>query len=393
MDTSKAQVDFSKTKVISQPQARCWADIDLAALERNLRRIKAGLPGNLRHVAVVKADAYGHGIHPVVSRLIQCGADLFAVANVSEGAQIREIGSGWPTLVLSPVLPGEEYALLDYDLIATVSTEEEAMRFDQFARRNSTRLPIHIKIDTGMGRSGVWHEEASGLLETIESLQHLEIQGLYTHFSDATEHPEFTELQRENFLRSTAGFRKKHSGESLLIHADSSSSLESLSGDSPENAVRIGLLQYGVPPNPNSVLAGVEVEPVLSFYTKVGLVKNLPAGTAISYGRTHVLGKDSTIAVLTGGYGDGIPLDLSNCGEVLIRGTRLPILGRVTMDQTIVDASSLPSLEPGETATLIGKDQREEITLTDFARQARSIPYEILCSITKRVQRIYRVAE
>ena len=379
--------------MIPQPQARCWADIDLAALERNLRRIKAGLPPNLRHVAVVKADAYGHGIHPVVSRLIQCGADLFAVANVAEGAQIREIGSGWPTLVLSPLLPGEEYALLDYDLIATISTEEEAQRFDRFARQNNTQLPVHIKIDTGMGRSGVWHEQASQLLQKVETLKNLEIQGLYTHFSDATNDREFTDQQRELFLQSTEAFRKQHSGESLLIHADSSSSLESLSGDSPVNAVRIGLLQYGVPPNPDSIFAGVQVEPVLSFYTKVGLVKDLPAGTAISYNRTHVLSKDTKVAILTGGYGDGIPLTLSNCGEVLIKGHRLPILGRVTMDQTIIDVSSLPNLMPGETATLIGKDRSQEITLTQFANKARSIPYEILCSITKRVQRVYRVAE
>jgi len=379
--------------MIPQPQARCWADIDLAALERNLRRIKAGLPVNLRHVAVVKADAYGHGIHPVVSRLIQCGADLFAVANVAEGAQIREIGSGWPTLVLSPILPGEEDALIDYDLIATLSTEEEAKRFHQFAKRNNTRLRVHIKIDTGMGRSGVWHEQAKDLLGLVDQLEYLKVQGLYTHFADAAEDREFTELQRELFLQATEEFRQNHAGEPLLIHADSSSSLESISGESPVNAVRIGLLQYGVPPNPDSLFAGVQVEPVLSFYTKVGLVKKLPAGTGISYGRTHILAKDSTVAVLTGGYGDGIPLSLSNCGEVLIKGRRLPILGRVTMDQTIIDASKLPNLKPGETATLIGRDRAQEITLSQFAAKAHSIPYEILCSITKRVQRIYRVAE
>jgi alanine racemase len=375
------------------PQARCWADIDLAALERNLRRIKAGLPQGIRYVAVVKADAYGHGIHPVVSRLIQCGAEIFAVANVVEGAQIREIGSGWPILVLSPILPGEEDALLDYDLIATISTLEEALRFNDFAKWHRTQLPVHIKIDTGMGRAGVWHSEAESLLVTCRSLPHLQIEGLYTHFADSTGDPEFTEAQRELFLCSTETFRQKHDGEPLLIHADSSSSLESIGGNSPVNAVRVGLLQYGVPPNPESILANVQVEPVLSFYTKVGLVKKLPAGTGISYGRTHILEKDTIVAVLTGGYGDGIPLALSNCGEVLVDGHRLPILGRVTMDQTIVDASQLPNPAPGQTATFIGQDHGEEISLTDFASRAHSIPYECLCSITKRVQRFYRVAE
>ncbi|MDE0819759.1 MAG: alanine racemase, partial [Opitutales bacterium] len=195
-----------------QPQARCWADIDLAALERNLRHIQAGLPAGLKYVAVVKADAYGHGIQPVVSRLMQCGADMFAVANVGEGMQIREIGSGWPILILSPLLPGEEEALLDYDLIATLSTTEEAERFNQFARKAGTPLPVHVKIDTGMGRSGVWHESAAELLQKISVMDSLRIEGLYTHFADAPQDIIFTETQRRLFLDATSAFRAQQNG-------------------------------------------------------------------------------------------------------------------------------------------------------------------------------------
>ncbi len=379
--------------MIPQPQARCWADIDLATLERNLRRIKAGLPAEHLYVAVVKADAYGHGIQPVVSRLMQCGADIFAVANVGEGAQIREIGSGWPIIVLSPVLPGEEESLLDYDLIATLSTLEEAERFNRFSRKADTILPVHIKIDTGMGRAGVWHETASELLNAAGAMDALRIEGLYTHFADAPQDAEFTEMQRRLFLESTAGFRERHDGKPLLIHADSSSSLASLGGDSPVNAVRVGLLQFGVPPFPDSVLGNVVVEPVLSFSTQVGLVKELPVGTGISYGRTRMLERDTMVAVLTAGYGDGIPLALSNRGQVLICGQPCPILGRVTMDQTIVDVTDLPEVAPGQIATLIGEDETQSIALSEFAALSDSIPYEILCSITKRVQRIYRFAE
>ena len=376
-----------------QPQARCWADIDLAALERNLRHIQAGLPAGLKYVAVVKADAYGHGIQPVVSRLMQCGADMFAVANVGEGMQIREIGSGWPILVLSPVLPGEEEALLDYDLIATLSTTEEADRFNQFARKAGTPLPVHVKIDTGMGRSGVWHESAAELLQKVSVMDSLRIEGLYTHFADAPQDNIFTETQRRLFLDATSGFREQQNGNPFLIHSDSSSSLKSLGGESPINAVRIGLLQFGVPPFPESVLADVIVEPVLSFYAQVGLVKNLPAGTGISYGRTYNLQRDSRVAVLTAGYGDGIPLALSNCGHVLIESQRCPILGRVTMDQTIVDVTDLHGVAPGQVVTLIGEENDQEISLSQFAEISDSIPYEILCSITKRVQRVYRFAE
>jgi alanine racemase len=376
-----------------QPQARCWADIDLAALERNLRHIQAGLPAGLKYVAVVKADAYGHGIQPVVSRLMQCGADMFAVANVGEGMQIREIGSGWPILVLSPVLPGEEEALLDYDLIATLSTTEEAERFNQFARKAGTPLPVHVKIDTGMGRAGVWHESAAELLQKVSVMDSLRIEGLYTHFADAPQDSIFTETQRRLFLDATSAFREQQNGQPLLIHSDSSSSLKSLGGESPINAVRIGLLQFGVPPFPESVLADVIVEPVLSFYTQVGLVKNLPTGTGISYGRTCSLKRDSRVAVLTAGYGDGIPLTLSNHGHVLIESQRCPILGRVTMDQTIVDVTDLHEVAPGQVVTLIGEANGQKISLSEFAEISDSIPYEILCSITKRVQRVYRFAE
>ena len=191
---------------------------------------------------------------------MQCGADMFAVANVAEGAQIREIGSGWPILVLSPVLPGEEEALLEYELIATLSTQEEAQRFNQFAKQSGSTLPVHIKIDTGMGRAGIWHEEAFTLLETVQTFEHLRVDGLYTHFADAPNNSEFTEQQRQLFLKTTANFRHNYSARTqpLLIHADSSSSLESTGRNSPVNAVRVGLLQFGVPPSDESVLAKVK---------------------------------------------------------------------------------------------------------------------------------------
>ena len=377
------------------PQARCWADIDLATLERNLRRIKAGLPQGVQYVAVVKADAYGHGIQPVVSRLMQCGADMFAVANVAEGAQIREIGSGWPILVLSPVLPGEEEALLEYELIATLSTQEEAQRFNQFAKQSGSTLPVHIKIDTGMGRAGIWHEEAFTLLETVQTFEHLRVDGLYTHFADAPNNSEFTEQQRQLFLKTTANFRHNYSARTqpLLIHADSSSSLESTGRNSPVNAVRVGLLQFGVPPSDESVLAKVKTEPVLTFSTQVGLTKKLPSGTGISYGQTYILKRESIIAVLTAGYGDGVPLASSNKAYVLINGQKCKILGRVTMDQTIVDVTKVAQVKPGQIATLIGTDGNASISLTQYADFSDSIPYESLCSITKRVQRVYKFAE
>lgn len=340
----------------------------------------------MRYVSVVKADAYGHGMPQMVRRLMQCGVDYFAVANVHEAADIRHMGKGWPILILSPLLPEEDGFLVDYDLIGTISTRAEAERFNSLGKARGTSIKVHFKVDTGMGRLGVWHAQAGELLDHIRRLPHLQLEGIYTHFSSADSDRDFTRLQRERLL----AVLDQTDTSGLLIHADNSASLDSLSGDTPFNAVRVGLLQLGIPPYPDSMLGRVRVEPVFSFYTRVGIVKDLPAGTDISYLRTHSLQRDSRIAVLTAGYGDGIPLKLSNTGSVLIHGQRCPILGRVTMDQTIADVSDLEAeIAPGDTAVLIGKSAQSEITTTEFSHTAGSIPWETLCSITKRVPRVY----
>jgi alanine racemase len=351
-----------------------------------LKRIQAALPANVRYVSVVKADAYGHGMPQMVRRLMQSGVDYFAVANVREAADIRHMGEGWPILILSPLLPQEDAFLVDYDLIGTVSTLNEATRFNSLGAARSTQVKVHLKIDTGMGRLGVWHEDALELLNTIRALPHLQLEGIFTHFSSADCDREFTQVQRKRFL----AVLEQTDTEGLLIHADNSSSLSLLSGDSPFNAVRVGLLQFGIPPYPDSLLGGVQVEPVFSFHTHVGIVKTLPAGTDISYGRTHSLKKETRIAVLTAGYADGIPLKLSNIGTVLLHGEFCRILGRVTMDQTIIDISALSEeVRSGDHVVLIGRDQSAEITATSFSETAGTIPWEALCSITKRVARTY----
>jgi alanine racemase len=367
-------------------QNRCWAEIDLSAFERNLNRIQAALSPNVRYMSVVKADAYGHGMPQMVRRLMQCGVHHFAVANVYEAAEIRYMGEGWPILILGPLLPEEDRYLIDYDLIGTVSTAEEVERLNAIGKEHGSKLQIHLKIDTGMGRLGVWHENAIGLIETIKNQPQLILKGIYTHFSSADSDPDFTQLQRKRFL----DLLKHIDTESLMVHADNSASLASLSGESPFNAVRVGLLQLGIQPYPDSILGHLEVEPVFSFYTRVGIVKHLPKGSPISYGRSFCLKRDSKIAVLTAGYADGIPIALSNQGGVLINGQCCPIIGRVTMDQTIVDITELKdSVRSGDRATFIGRDKAAEITASDFSRVAGTIPWETLCSITKRVERVY----
>ena len=370
---------------------RCWTEFDLVSLERNLGKIRAALQPTMRFVAVVKADAYGHGLSQTVTRLMQTGVDAFAVANLEEATQVQEIGTGWPILILSAILPEEDYALQEISCIPAVSCVEEVQRFAKVARTCQRSQQIHMKIDTGMGRLGVWHTEAIRLYKSIKDFPELILSGIFTHFSSPVTDPSFTEHQRDLFLKTVRGLNANRSN--WLIHADNSASLRALVR-APEynlfNAVRIGLLQFGAKPAPHSFLSDLETEAVLSFHTKVGLVKHLPAGTPISYQQTYRLQKAEKIAILTAGYGDGIPTQLSNRGSVLIRGKRCPILGRVTMDQVVVSAREIPDLQCGETVTLIGKQVKEEITVQEFSEKAGVIPWEVFCSITQRVKRLYR---
>jgi alanine racemase len=367
---------------------RCWAEIDLAALERNLRLIRASLPARMRYVAVIKADAYGHGLHQTAARLMHAGADLFAVATLSEAAAVRELGPGWPILLLSPLLPDEDRYLADYDLSATVSSIEEVIRFDSVGRSASKPISVHLKIDTGMGRLGVWHEHAHELCARIVESRNLRLAGVFTHFASPDD-AVFTAEQRRRFLVALDGLKGVHLDE-IFVHADNSAGIETMPGPSPFNAVRIGLLQFGILPHPNSLLAQVHTEPVFSLRTRVGLVKKVPAGQTISYGRTHTLARETTIAVLCAGYGDALPRAMSGRAEVLIHGQRCPVLGRITMDQTMVDVSNIPSVSCGDEVVLVGTQKGTEISIGEFSQWADTIPWETLCSVTKRVPRIYR---
>lgn len=376
----------------AQLPRRCWVEIDLAALERNLKLIRASLPPHIKYVAVVKADAYGHGLPHVAARLMHAGADLFAVASVAEAMALRELSSDWPVLLLSPVLPEEDRYLAEYDLAATVSSSEEVQRFGTIGRAVGKPIAVHLKIDTGMGRLGVWYTQAAQLYEQIRATEGVRLAGVFTHFSSADEDPAFTEEQRQLFLRTLAGLPDLQP-EKLFIHADNSAGLETTPGRSVFNAVRVGLLQFGILPHPHSLLARVHTEPVFSFHTRVGLVKQLPAGIGVSYGRTHRLKRDSTVAILTAGYGDGIARASSNRAHVLVHGQRCPVLGRVTMDQTIVDITDVPTpVKPGDNVVLVGRQGTGEITITEFSAWADSISWETLCSVTKRVPRLYRTA-
>lgn len=370
------------------PLPRAWAEINLTHFERNIQKIKSVLPDGIRYIAVVKADGYGHGVGHIVERLLQCGVHAFAVANVREGSDVRYIAPQAEVCVLGPTLPEEMESAVADRLTVAVSDIAEADAFNALALSRDKHIAVNLKIDTGMGRMGVWHENAEELIRHVLALPALKLRGVFTHFSSADSSLEYTQTQRERFL-SVLEKIPESVRSNLWIHADNSAGLESFSCRPPFNAVRVGILQYGLPPASGSFFSKVSPEPVLAFRSRIGLIKTLPAGSAVSYNRTKILSRDTRIAIVTAGYGDGIPTAASNRAEFLVRGKRVPVIGRVTMDQTIVDISEVPEARIGDVVTLIGDADDAQISIEEFCSWGDCISWEALVSITKRVPRIY----
>ncbi|HTD66822.1 MAG TPA: alanine racemase [Candidatus Limnocylindria bacterium] len=370
---------------------RCWAEVDLAALRGNLAWIRHRVGKDVKVVTVVKADAYGHGLKQIAALLMQGGTDIFGVANLTEAQAIRSVGRGWPVLMLGACFPEEIETAVRDDVMPTISSLAEAKAFNSAAAQQRKFSLIHVKVDTGMGRLGVAPEAASALLAQIAGLSNLHVSGLYTHYSSAEDSAEFSTSQRKKFEGIVSDLRAKHLLPPL-IHANNSAALLH-EPRSIYNVVRPGLLVYGIaPPGTRRSASALQkhLHAALSLKCRVSFVKEIPKGTPLSYGRTFVASKKMRVATLGAGYGDGYPRAGSNRAEVLIGGKRCRVLGRVTMDQTLVDVSALRDVNAGEEAVLIGKQGRDEITVTELASWCDTVPWEILTNITSRVPRVYR---
>jgi len=383
--------------MIPQSYYRCWVEVDLDALRHNVAAIRRRIgPSNSspraaegrrpQLIAVVKADAYGHGLAQVASTLMQCGVDAFGVANLSEALVVRHIGgSGWPVLLFGSALPFEVAKIVEQNVTPTISTLDEALLFETEAALQNKTIPAQAEIDTGMGRVGFWHKDAAEQIAKLTALPHLRIEALYTHFPSADENVTESKRGLEAFL-SVA--RRLNLG--VPLHAANSAALVNL----PEailDAVRPGLLLYGISPTKRPTS---EVRPVLTFKARVALVKDVAAGRTISYGQTFVATQPMRIATIAAGYGDGFIRNLSNAAQVLIGGQRCPVVGRVTMDQIMVDVTALADVECGDEVVFIGRQREAEITASEMANWAGTIAWEVLCGITKtaRVPRVYRGA-
>ena len=352
---------------------RTWVEIDLAALRTNLDAVRK-LSGNAGIMAVVKANGYGHGLNEVAATL-RGGVAIFAVASLGEAMQLREVDPITPILLLSAALPAEYSEIARQGFIPTISSFEEALCFSKSVPKGTPFSQIHFKVDTGMGRLGAQPGEALKILERIITLP-IKIHSISTHLPSADSDRAATRIQLNDFKKLGVPFHVLNSAATILFPSDA------------HDFVRIGLLLYGVSPVPKIQRL---LKPVLSWKAAVTFVHSVPKGHGISYGSTYTAPRNLTVAVLPVGYADGYPRQLSGKGAcVLLNGKRCKVLGRVTMDQIMVDVSKAGTIQVGDDAVLVGRQGNVEITATEVAGQADTIPWHLFCGITGRVAYDYK---
>ena len=360
---------------------RTWAEVDLDAVEHNFLAAKNHLPKNMKLLATVKANAYGHDA-VTVTKLLEGKADYFALAAMDEAVQLRQAGIRTPLLVLGPVLPADYERAANYDVALTVSTLAEAKAISGLGKK----ITVHFALDTGMSRIGFPCTEAAAQeIRQAAALPGIYAEGLFSHFALAdSKDKSYANLQAENFRR----MQRWIGVEFPICHLYNSAAIVDLE---PEfDMVREGIILYGLLPSDEVDLSRIGgVKPAMALRSHVSFVKTLPAGTPVSYGCTYVTPKESVIATVMAGYADGVPRLLSGCGEVLIRGVKAPIVGRVCMDQFMVDVTHIPGVCTGDVVTIFGTDGSETITADEVADKAQTIGYELVCGIAPRVSRVY----
>ncbi len=367
-------------------RARVWAEIDLGALERNFRYLEQRLPETTRIMAVLKANAYGHGAVITARKLAELGVAMLGVGDSSEALELREAGIDAPVLVLGAIVPGEMEALVRGDIATCIHSHDRARLLSNVARALGRRVRVHIKIDTGMGRLGVRPEVACGLAKQLADDPHIVLEGVCTHYgSAASPVPFHTSEQISLFVRIVQEIRA-FGVQPKFLHASNSAAVFSTLSEHFSMA-RVGLALFGLNPG-NLPLGTPPIDPVLALRSQVAFLKDVPEGTPVGYNRMCLTRRATRLAVLPLGYNDGLPYALSNRAFVLIRGERAPVLGAISMDYTTVDVTDIAGVGVGDRATVIGADGKQRITVEDLARTIGTIPYEITTRLGIRVARI-----
>lgn len=369
---------------------RCYAEISLEAIGHNIREVKKRLPEGVKLLGVVKANAYGHGAVPVASYL-ENQVDYFATATIEEAVELRENGISAPILILGYVSPSQYGDLVEYDITQTIDSYAQALALEKEAARQNRKSKAHLAVDTGMTRIGfqVTEHDADEAAK-IADLPHIELEGMFTHFSCADQEDKtYCSMQMEKYDKMTALLAER--GVTIpLRHICNSAGIMEFD-DHRFEMVRSGIITYGIYPSEEVKKERLDLIPALSWKSHVIHVKEVGPGIGVSYGATYVTEKPMTrIATVSAGYADGYPRALSNQGCVLIHGKKAPIIGRICMDQMMVDVTDIPDVQVEDVVTLVGTDGDETITIEEIANPAARFDYEMLCDISSRVTRVYK---
>lgn len=359
---------------------RCWAEIDRSALHHNASMVRERI-GGAGLLAVVKANAYGHGMVGVAEELAR-EAELFGVANLEEAIIVRR-ALAHPIIILGPALPQEREGIVEQEFIPSVSTLEEGREFNRLAA--SRTVSVCFVVDTGMGRMGTPEVNAAGVFRQLAALPNVRIHSIATHLPVSNEDEHYTRAELAGFEKLVQQFRRDVPGD-YKVHALPSAGV--LAFPSPSfDFVRAGIMLYGISPLPEEQNV---LRPVMTWKTRIGLVREMPKGSSISYGRTFIAPHTMKVATLTAGYADGYPRHLSNRdAAVLVRGCRCAILGRVTMDLMMIDVSEVEGAAPGEEVVLMGRQGESEIPCLELAERANTIVWEITTRVGQRVRRVF----
>jgi alanine racemase len=365
-----------------------WVEVDLDRLGANLAAIRGLLAPRQEVLLVAKADAYGHGAIDIAEAAAREGVERLGVATLHEGIQLRQAGCGLPIIALSPLLPSEVDEAIAHGIDPTVCDLGFAARLSDAARRAGHALRCHVEVDTGMGRAGVRIEDAETFLERLARVPGVRVASLYTHFPDADGGDPGLAFARDQLARFDALVARlaERGLKPPRLHAANSAGTLNLDV-TRYDWVRVGLAAYGHrPPNDAS---GLALQPVMAFKSRLVQVRWLPAGASVSYARTRVVTRPTRLGVVAVGYGHGYSWRLSDRGHVLVDGRRAPILGRVTMDLTMVDLTEVPRATVGDEVVLFGEQGGARVTIEEVAAASDTLPYEVMSTIGKRVARIY----
>lgn len=365
------------------------AEVDLDAIRHNILEMKKHIRPETKLLAVIKADAYGHGAVAVAKELLDL-ADYYAVAHLAEAEELRRYGIQTPILILGACEPEEFQEMIEQQVTINIFRLEDAERLSEIAQNMHRKARIHIKLDTGMNRIGFpCTRQTLEEIRQIAALPGIYLEGIFTHFAKADEkNKEAFEYQLNQF-RYMLGRLEEEGIQIPIRHAANSAAIME-AGDLELDMVRSGISTYGLYPSDEVARNTADLRPAMALKSKVSYIKTVPAGTGIGYGWTYTTKRETMVATVPVGYADGYKRALSNQGRVLIHGQSAPIIGRICMDQFMVDVSQIPNVEIGDCVTLFGTDGAEEISVEELADASASFNYEFICGLTRRVPRIYR---